>query len=339
MNSLNHVIIYEFEKLIDYTKISISKEANNRFKLKSFVTALSTIKSIDFEIKTTNQLEKMKGIGKGSIKRIKEILEKGVLSELNNQPNLDETSSVSEISNLMRITGIGPANAKKMYDQDITLKKMLDKPDYYYNKLTHHQIIGLKYFNDFETKIPRKEIDSLGNKIDKILKKIDSKLQMNICGSYRRGKEYSGDIDILINHPEYQTQDDFKDCSVLGTIINNLKSNGFLIDDLTYNGYTKYMGVCLNSPKGIARRIDIRMIPTQSFGCALLYFTGSGQFNINMRRYALKKNYKLNEYQLTKKINLNLINIEVRDERDIFKKLELEYVEPLDRLSEYIFDK
>ena len=55
------------------------------------------------------------------------------------------------------------------------------------------------------------------------------------------------------------------------------------------------MGLC-KFEDNPSRRIDIRLIPLDSYGAALLYFTGSGDFNKNMRTYALKKGYTINEY-------------------------------------------
>ena len=142
----------------------------------------------------------------------------------------------------------------------------------------------------------------------------------------------SGDIDILITHDEINSSEDLEKSDYLNQIVNLLTNNRLLIDHLTLKGNTKYMGVCRNSPKGLARRIDIRIIPKESIGCALLYFTGSGEFNVNMRSYALKKGYTINEYHLKKKKGNKYLIINVENEEDIFRYLGLEYIEPKHRL-------
>ena len=89
-----------------------------------------------------------------------------------------------------------------MYDLGITnidyLKKNLDK-------LSHAQKIGLRHFEDFEKRIPRGEIDEIIDKVGKSVDALDSNYKLIVCGSYRRGAESSGDIDILLTHPHYQT--------------------------------------------------------------------------------------------------------------------------------------
>ena len=73
------------------------------------------------------------------------------------------------------------------------------------------------------------------------------------------------------------------------------------------------------------RRIDIRFIPTQSYYSAILYFTGSKDFNKNMRLIAISHNYTLNEYGLydeNKKI------FKINSEKDIFDILGMEYITP-----------
>ena len=84
------------------------------------------------------------------------------------------------------------------------------------------------------------------------------------------------------------------------------------------------MGFCKSDK---VRRIDIRYVPYKSYYSALLYFTGSGEFNRNMRTVAISLGYKLNEYGLYK----NGKKIKVKSEKDIFNELGMEYVDPSKR--------
>ena len=98
------------------------------------------------------------------------------------------------------------------------------------------------------------------------------------------------------------------------------------------------MGMCKykNNP---VRRIDIRYIPINSVGAAKLYFTGSGDFNKNMRSYANSKGYTINEYGIykLKADKTKGLKIKTRTEKDIFDVLKIEYVEPENRLPSYKF--
>jgi DNA polymerase/3'-5' exonuclease PolX len=115
------------------------------------------------------------------------------------------------------------------------------------------------------------------------------------------------------------------DNNILNNYINYLHNIGFLLDDLTdKNIITKYMGFC--KLKNDIRRIDIRFIPMYSYFTAILYFTGSYEFNQYIRSIAKKQGYKLNEYEL---INLKTNKQEfILSEQDVFYKLNIEYLPP-----------
>jgi DNA polymerase/3'-5' exonuclease PolX len=89
------------------------------------------------------------------------------------------------------------------------------------------------------------------------------------------------------------------------------------------------MGVCKLDNYQIARRIDIRVVSYQSYYTSLIYFTGSKNFNIDLRNKLLQKNYSLNEYFLTD-LNDNTKKI-LKSEKEIFEILKIDYIKPEDR--------
>ena len=97
-------------------------------------------------------------------------------------------------------------------------------------------------------------------------------------------------------------------------------------DDITDQNYeTKYMGF-LKYKDNPFRRIDVRFVNWPNYYSALVYFTGSAELNKNMRKIAKNMGYKLSEYGLT---NLNdNTQIPINSELDIFKFLEIEYLQP-----------
>ena len=97
------------------------------------------------------------------------------------------------------------------------------------------------------------------------------------------------------------------------------------------------MGMC--KLKELVRRIDIRFIPKDSLGAAILYFTGSGEFNKNMRTYALKNKYTINEYGIFKLNDDKSKGPKVKtySEKDIFDVLNIDYIEPKNRTSQVKF--
>jgi DNA polymerase beta len=344
---MNSTIIDCFQKLIHKTShdLKSSNSMNLKFKLASYRKTLALVKSLKFEITNTNQIKDIKGVGKTTIEKINEILETGTLKQIV-EINDEIISKSQQLADLQNITGIGPAKAQKLFDQNINLKRLLkldfnsltDDDRDIIDLLTHHQILGIKYFHDLEHKIPYQEIQETEKYINKLLKSYDPKLHMIICGSYRRVKETSGDIDILLYHDDIKDETDANQSNYLMEFLELLISKKFITDHLTaITNPTKYMG--FGKYKKFNRRIDIRLIPKKSLGSAMLYFTGSGEFNKSMRTYALKKGYTINEYGIykLKADGTKGFRIKTQSESDIFKVLKLDYVEPQDRVPSYVF--
>jgi DNA polymerase beta len=226
------------------------------------------------------------------------------------------------------------SHKKHKYLMD-SLKGRLLQETKYLHKLNHHQLIGIKYFDDISKKIPREEIQIMEKILKTIVNRMSKEFIITICGSYRRGRSRSGDVDTLLTHPSIKTKDDLdtNGKEVLSKFVFILEQSGFLIDHLTDDSTTKYMGVCMCPKKGkIARRIDIRFVPYESYGAAILYFTGSKNFNTAMRSHALHKGYTLSEYGLFKLVNGKKgEQVSCPTEKDIFKVLDYQYSEPVDR--------
>jgi DNA polymerase/3'-5' exonuclease PolX len=93
-------------------------------------------------------------------------------------------------------------------------------------------------------------------------------------------------------------------------------------------GNKKFMGISKISSELSGRRIDIMVTTQKEYPFAILYFTGSAEFNPKMRQIALDLGYSLNEYSLTDiKTKLDM-DKEFLEEKDIFDFLKMEYVEP-----------
>lgn len=319
---MNSKIIEEFQRLVDYHK----SQGTNSFKIRSFIKAINTLKTIEFEISSGKQIEKYPGIGKGTINRIDEIINSGNLSEIKD--------TNKDLNDLITLTGIGPSTASKLVTNGITLEKLRHNQELANKTLTHHQLIGLKYYEDINQRIPYKEIQTIERFIKKQLKTIDINVSFKICGSFRRKMPDSGDIDILIYYEDVTHEDP----NILKKLVSGLTKAEFLVDHLTEMGSTKYMGMCRLNKTSLNRRIDIRFIHNKNVPFALLYFTGSGEFNKNMRIHANKLGYKLNEYNIENINDLSRGPIYCKNERDIFKFLKLKYVKPEDRVPNYLFE-
>lgn len=294
------------------------------FKTRALQNAIREIKKHDVKITSGEYaLKNIKNIGKGIAKRIDEILETGTLSELN-----ANNSNISSIDELLTVTGIGPTRAKQFVKDGISsvidLKKQVSNGKI---NVTHHIQLGLDYYKDLQQRIPRNEITSMKKVLQKEIKNINTNLIFEICGSYRRGVQTCGDIDVLLTHPKY-TKDISKQ-KFLQQVVKRLKEIGFIIDSLTSDGVKKYMGICRIDSSPCARRIDIRCVDYSAFYTGLLYFTGSRNFNIIVRNKALEMGYSLNEYSLTNKETDKKIILQ--SEEELFNILKIDYVKPTDR--------
>lgn len=321
------------EELINARKNNINKDIiKNSFRLKYMSNFLNIIKNIDFKLTLDNyiKLKDFKGVGKGSLDRVKEILEKGKLKELKNYKN-----NIKDLSDLESVINIGPKLALEYYNMGATnvnkLKQMIKEEKI---KVNEKVKLGLKYYKKYKINIPRKEIDNIYNMLKNIFNDINKnetkKYIFEICGSYRRQKPTSNDIDILIS--KLGTKEENKgSINHLEKIIIILKSKikyndnkKFIIDSMTDDKIiTKFMGFC-RYMKNPYRRIDIRYVSYNKFYSALLYFTGSKELNQIMRINAKKLGYKLSEYGLYK----DNVMIKIKSEKDIFKKLNMDYIEP-----------
>jgi len=304
---MNQIIVENLENLIN--NLLYNKPPNFSFKINSFRKTIQIINDLDYEIKDISVLKKIKGIGKGTLERIEEILKNGELKENKEFLKQKKNTSVSDFNDLQKITGIGPSKAKQLIEKNITLNDLINKPnEKILEELTHHQLIGVKYYSDLLKRIDNYII----YEVEKYLNKFD--FTFTICGSYRRKKETSGDIDILV----------LKENKSLKEIVDLLTKHKFIVDSLTTCGETKYMGIC-KTPKSHYMRIDIRLISKESFPYALLYFTGSKKTNTFMRNQAIKQGYKLSEYGLFDKDG-NIIKLD--NEKTIFEFLQLPYLPP-----------
>jgi DNA polymerase beta len=312
---MNKTLIENFEKLVIFYK---DDESKNQFQINSMIKALDLLKKLDFEIKSKDDCENIKGFGKGIISKIDEILKTNTLEYFKNK-----TIEPQKINDLHLITGLGEKKIKDLQKINITcindLKNAIENKQY---KSTHHINVGLKYYQDFQKRIPREEIEQFKEYFEKAFKLLN--LQYDITGSYRRGNKDCGDIDILV------TKNVIED-NIIKKITNELLKLKILVKDgiLTPTAKKKFMGTCcLPIENSIKRRLDIRIIDYESYYSALLYFTGSDENNKRMRLEAIKLNMKLNEYGLFKDDE----KLKVISEKDIFDYLNLKFLEPCERM-------
>lgn len=331
--TMNDKIIKEFEKLIKQIKLDIDRKKSNKdiFRLRQISNALDIIIKYNKIIKSGEQLQDIKGIGKGTIRRINEILKKGYLSEIS--IGIQDTKYMKQVEELEQIYGIGRKTAQK-FIQKYNIKSVKQLKKAYMDKkidLIDDIILGLKYHNVYKQDIPRTETDAINKYFNKIIKKISNNLVYVICGSYRRGKPTSNDIDVLLVHKKIINKKDLEaNTNYLKKFVEKLKKDKFIVDDIDKNYNVKYMGFAKYKSNPV-RRLDIMYVPYDSYHTSLLHFTGSWEFNRKIRELALDLGYTLNQYGLYKLTKDKKLRIKTKSENDVLHKLGLEYIEPKNR--------
>jgi DNA polymerase beta len=160
-----------------------------------------------------------------------------------------------------------------------------------------------------------------------LMDNLDKDMKGVVVGSYRRGLESSGDIDVLITMNEGIDQKE-----AFSSYVDRLVKNGYILELLSEGGQKSFSVVKIAEK---ARRLDLLVVPNEQYPYALLYFTGSGDFNIAFRKHALKLGYTVNEHEmkLTGKVAEAKEVPVFKYEAEIFAFLGLKYKEPKQRLG------
>ena len=312
------------------------------FKVKAYEIVIKQLEEYPGIIRNYEDIKdaKIKGIGTKIEAKIKEIFHTGRLSAAQ---RAKESNPLALYDQILDIHGIGPVKAKELIEDFavVSIEDLKEKSKLYPNLLSHASKIGLTYYYDFKDRIPRNEMEVHDMVIHNFLPEKNGKpvFKAEIAGSYRRGLPNSGDIDVLLTlekvgyfreHHKHDVSKDMykKDISLFHDYINELKEIGYITDILSL-GANKCLAVCKIDSK--YRRIDFELTMYEEYYYSLLYFTGSKQFNVAMRGYALKKGWSLNQHGLDR---INAIGPGpriVKSEKDIFDFLGLVYVNPENR--------
>lgn len=316
MTDFKELIITNLDKL---RKKEIAEKET--WKARAYAAVIKNLKVHDGPIKNIEDLQGVKGIGEKIRDKIAEIINTGTLKQAE---AYNSNSGMQAIEQLLKVHGIGPTKAKDLV-QTHGIKTLEDLKNHV-DLLNEKQKMGLKYVEDFELRIPRKEMEKHAIFVKEAIRSINPDLIVEVVGSFRRGAKDSGDIDILITHPRDEHDAD----ELLKTLVPTLEKAKYFYDTFAL-GNKKYLGVCKVKYGRHFRRIDLLVTRTLEFPFALLYFTGSQEFNIAMRNYCLEKGMSLSEYGLKNTKDNKFIDKHFYTEKDVFDYLGLQYVPPNER--------
>ena len=293
------------------------------WKPQAYKQAARTIESYPEDIEALYKKRGLKGlqdisdVGEGIAKKIAQFIKTGKVKELQRL----RKQVPLHISVLMKIPSMGPKKVKKLMEllniktieqlKKAAKQHKIAKISGFGPKSEQDILEGIELFKGAKGRIPLKQAQKQAEAIVLKLKKSRAVKKIAIAGSLRRQKTTIGDLDILVSskHPNK------------------------IIDTFTkIKGIKKVLGKGPTKASIILKtgtQADLRVIEDNSWGAGLLYFTGSKNYGIGLRKIAIKKGWKLNEYGLyDKQTNKMLAG---KTEKEILKKLQVPYLTPRQR--------
>jgi len=286
------------------------------FKPRAYRRAARTVESLSKPIEEFHEkgkLEELPGIGEGIAKKISEIIEKGTSQYYENL----KTELPVDVEELTSVEGMGPKTVKKLY-KNLGVKTLEDLEQ----AAKQHKIRDIKGLGPRveENILERIELAKrqrartlLGHALpiaeelkNRLKDELDVINKIEVAGSLRRMQSTIGDIDILVTS---------KDPSKVADYFTSMSD----VREVLGKGKTKCSIILKND-----LQVDLRLIEEKSYGSALVYFTGSKDHNIQLRKIAINKGYKLSEYGLFKEDE----QIAGKTEKEVYGKLGMQFIAP-----------
>jgi DNA polymerase beta len=316
-------VIMIFKELRNYYE-TMGKQANEKyiFKASSYDKAIKSLeKQGKNKIKTVNNIKNLNGFGKSMQLKIIELLETGKLESYQKIIG-DKTYQAAKIFN--KIYGIGPEKAFELISKNIyTLDELRERVKKDKTLLNDKQLIGLRYYDEMNERIPREEITYFTKYFQKLLdSEYNKSVKVNNAGSYYMGKETSGDIDlILVSKDKYDIK--------IKHLYQILEDNDNLMQILSAGKNKTTCLIIYNyKQKERIRQLDLALIDEDQYPWYILYFGSGKEFSKKIRGVASKKGYRLNEKGIFDKKSGKQINFYPKNEKDIFDFLGIEYQSP-----------
>ncbi len=303
-------ILFEMAELYEMAGVEFKPRAYEKAAL-SVEAASEDIRDIYKKggIKTLMQIP---GVGRGIAEHIEEYLKTGHFKEYERMKKKVPVN----ISELTRVEGVGPKMIRVLWEK-LRIRNLADlekaaragkirKLARFGEKSEQKILKGIEFLKKSGGRAVLGFVLPEVRALEKTIKNFPEIMEVMVCGSARRMKETIGDIDILATSK--------KPARVMERFIALPQ-----VAHVYAKGPTKTMVKLKNGLDA-----DLRVVPDESFGAAVNYFTGSKDHNIALREVAIKKGWKLNEYGIFKGKKI----LAGRTEEDVYKTLGLRYIEP-----------
>ncbi len=300
-----------FEKMADILEF----KGNNVFKINAYRKASRALKDFLGDLQQLTREGKLKdipGVGSGIAKKIEEYLTTGKIAKYE-----EAKEGVSdELLSMLNIPGMGPKTLSLIHkrlkvsnlqelEEALHDGKLRDLPSMG-EKKEENILRGIKLLQMSQKRMTLGEVLPLVDEIITALKKKGSISKIQTAGSLRRMRETIGDIDILATGKDNKK------------IINDF-THLPRVTDVLAAGETKASVIV-----EVGTQVDLRVVPEDSYGAALQYFTGSKAHNVRIREMARSMGLKVNEYGIFKGDK----KIGGAKEKDIYDALNLPMMPP-----------
>ena len=299
-----------FNQMADLLEI----EDANPFRIRAYRNAARVLssqsRSIAEMIDRQEDLTELPGIGKDLGEKIGEIVRTGSLSQLREL----EEKIPGQLSRLMKMAGLGPKRVKILYEKlgitDIDQLKAAAQEGRIselrgFGEKTERQILEDTGREKKEERFKLAVAEEAANAMVAHLKKVKGVGEVIVAGSYRRRKETVADLDILVT------------CQKGPEVMEHFVAHED-VRKVMARGETRST-VLLRS----GLQVDVRVVPEESYGAALHYFTGSKAHNIAVRTIGVKEGLKINEYGIFRGNR----QIGGRTEEQVYKAVHLPFID------------
>lgn len=301
---------------------------DNPFRVRAYYNAARIVDSLQEDLHKLvdeNRLTEIKGIGTDLAAKITEMV---TTNHLRFHDEL-KASLPAGLMEILRIPGLGPKKTKAVYDnlQADSIEKLeaaclagkVAELAGFGEKSQQKILEGIALVRQFSGRHHIHKAWAAAQPVLEALRAHDGVIRYSIAGSFRRHRETIGDVDFLVSAKPQDAPGIIADFVQLSGIIN-VSAQGETKASVVFQG---------------GLQADLRVVTDDQFAFALNYFTGSKEHNIALRARALRlKGLSLNEYGFSpaaekqksaKELGSSVV---CKTEEEIYRALDLEYVEP-----------
>jgi DNA polymerase (family 10) len=305
----------EIAQILEEIGVLLELKGENPFKTRAYENAARVVSGLEGDLGEkidSGELKKAKGIGEKIYDRIVTLYREGKL------PYYEELrkSLPHGLVNMVRIPNLGAKKVKFLYEElgvetIDDLERAADEGriaelEGFGEKSEENILKGIEFTRRHAGRYRLDRAEDVAANLRALLQDLPGVDRWEICGSYRRRRETVKDLDVVVSTKKPE--------SIMRAFV---EMSG--VAEVVARGKTK-SSVRL----GDGMSVDLRAVSRAEFPAAVLYFTGSKEHNVALRGRAQRMGYKLNEYGLFKGNR----RLKAGDEAAIFRKLDLDYIEP-----------